>query len=99
MKTLSVTEASKDLAGWLRQAVDGEQIGVRCGDSVVELRPVKRSFRKAAGQEINYAEKEYGIKPEAMARFAKKMDAEIGEERRQGRLVTFEGEFDPRLLD
>lgn len=40
MKTLTVTEAVRDLATLLKQAVAGEEIGIRSDDTVVVLRPL-----------------------------------------------------------
>ena len=41
MKTLTVSEAARDLANWLKQAIAGEEIAIRSdGDDVVALRPL-----------------------------------------------------------
>jgi antitoxin (DNA-binding transcriptional repressor) of toxin-antitoxin stability system len=40
MKTLSISEAAKDLATWLKQAIAGEEIGIRSDGNVVALRPI-----------------------------------------------------------
>ena len=40
MKTLTINEATSNLAGWLQQAVAGEEIGIRSGDTLVVLRPL-----------------------------------------------------------
>ena len=40
MKTLTISEASGNLAGWLQRAVAGEDIAIRSDDSVVALRPL-----------------------------------------------------------
>ena len=40
MKTLSISEAARDLANWLKQAVAGEEIGIRSDNTVVALRPL-----------------------------------------------------------
>ena len=39
MKTLSVDEASSNLARWLQLALAGEEIGIRTGGAIVALRP------------------------------------------------------------
>lgn len=41
MKTLTVEEAVAGLSRWLDRALEGEQIQIRKGDSMVELRPTK----------------------------------------------------------
>ena len=48
MKTLTISEATSNLAGWLQQAVAGEEIGIRSGDTLVVLRPLSGA---AHGQE------------------------------------------------
>ena len=40
MKTLTIGEAARDLANWLKQAVAGEDIGIRSDNTVVALRPI-----------------------------------------------------------
>lgn len=41
MKTLTVTEARKNLSGWLRRAKAGEDIGIIDGNQIIALRPVQ----------------------------------------------------------
>ena len=41
MKTLTISEAARDLANWLKQAVAGEEIGIQSDDTVVALRPLR----------------------------------------------------------
>jgi antitoxin (DNA-binding transcriptional repressor) of toxin-antitoxin stability system len=40
MKTLTISEATSNLALWLQQAVAGEEIGIRTGNTLVVLRPL-----------------------------------------------------------
>ncbi|HEY9249410.1 MAG TPA: hypothetical protein VIO38_09775 [Rariglobus sp.] len=40
MTTLTVTEARKNLSGWLRRAGAGEEIGIIDGNKIIALRPV-----------------------------------------------------------
>jgi len=41
VKTLTVNEAVRDLAAVLKQAVAGEEIGIRSEDTVVVLQPLR----------------------------------------------------------
>jgi antitoxin (DNA-binding transcriptional repressor) of toxin-antitoxin stability system len=41
VKTLSVSEAVRNLAALLKQAIAGEEIGIRSDDTVVVLRPLQ----------------------------------------------------------
>ncbi len=43
MKTLSVNEASSNLPTVLKQAIAGEEIGIRSDDTIVALRPLPSS--------------------------------------------------------
>lgn len=40
MTTLTVTEARKNLSGWIRRATAGEEIGIIDGNRIIALRPV-----------------------------------------------------------
>ena len=40
MKTLTISEAARDLANWLKQAVAGEDIAIRSNEDLVALRPI-----------------------------------------------------------
>lgn len=40
MTTLTITQARKNLSGWLRRAEAGEEIGIIDGNKIVALRPV-----------------------------------------------------------
>lgn len=40
MKTLTISEAARDLASWVKQAIAGEEITIRIDDNVVALRPL-----------------------------------------------------------
>lgn len=52
MRTLTVEEAGASLSRWLDRALAGEQIQIRKGDAVVELRPA-RSERGADGEQLS----------------------------------------------
>lgn len=49
MTTLTISEATSNLAKWLQQAVAGEEIGIRTGDTLVMLQPLPA----ATGQETD----------------------------------------------
>ena len=49
MKTLTISEATSNLATWLQQAVAGEDIGIRSGETVVALRPLPPGAGAANG--------------------------------------------------
>ena len=80
MKTLTITEAKKNLGKWLNAAVDGEEIAIINGATCVALRPVKI-------EAVDYAWREYGASNEELARFEKRVSAEVSKLRRSGRLI------------
>jgi hypothetical protein len=41
VKTVTITEAKKHLGAYLKDAVDGANIGIICGNRIVALRPVE----------------------------------------------------------
>lgn len=69
MKTLTVTEARKNLSGWLRRAKAGEEIGIIDGNQIVALRPVRVIA-------ADYMETEYGLTKEEADRAAEQIRAE-----------------------
>jgi antitoxin (DNA-binding transcriptional repressor) of toxin-antitoxin stability system len=57
MKTLTITDAKKNLGRWLAAAARGEDIGIVCGADIVAL-------RKVNVESADYAQREYGATPE-----------------------------------
>lgn len=57
MKTLTITDAKKNLGRWLMAAARGEDIGIICGGDIVAL-------RKVNVESTDYAQREYGATPE-----------------------------------
>jgi antitoxin (DNA-binding transcriptional repressor) of toxin-antitoxin stability system len=53
MKTLTVSEASGNLAVWLQEAIAGEDIGIRTGDTIVALRPLPSSGGATNGERVS----------------------------------------------
>ncbi len=60
MKTLTITDAKKNLGRWLAAAARGEDIGVVCGADIVAL-------RKVDVEATDYAQREYGATPAQVA--------------------------------
>ena len=60
MKTLTITDAKKNLSRWLEAAARGEDIGIVCGANIVAL-------RKVDIESTDYAQREYGVTPEQVA--------------------------------
>jgi len=64
MKTLTITAAKKNLGQWLAAAARGEDIGIVCGADIIALRKVEI-------ESTDYAQREYGVMPEQVARLEK----------------------------
>jgi antitoxin (DNA-binding transcriptional repressor) of toxin-antitoxin stability system len=67
MKTLTITEAKKNLGRWLAAAARGEDIGIVSGADIVALRKVEI-------ESTDYAEREYGASPEQVVALEKATD-------------------------
>ena len=64
MKTLTITDAKKNLGRWLAAAAKGEDIGIVCGADIVALRKVEI-------ESTDYAQREYGAEPAQVAALEK----------------------------
>jgi len=81
MKTLTITDARKNLSRWLVAASRGEDIGIVCGADIIAL-------RKVAIESTDYAQREYGATPEQVAALERATDRRYRKLRRSGELVT-----------
>lgn len=90
MKTLSVTDARQNLTRWLRAAMDGEDVGILCGNQIVALRPVQVVSE-------DYALQEYGLTKKELVHAAKRMDAELSRDKKRGRLRKYSGDLERDL--
>ena len=64
MKTLTITDAKKNLGRWLEAAARGEDIGIVCGADIVAL-------RKVDIESTDYVQREYGATPKQVAPWRK----------------------------
>jgi hypothetical protein len=87
-----VTDARQNLTHWLRLAMDGQDVGILCGNQIVALRPVQ-VFSE------DYALQEYGLTKKELKRAADRMDAELAEDKKRGRLRRYSGNLEKDLHD
>lgn len=87
MKILSITEARQNLGLWIKKAIAGENVGIRCGSKLVALRPVEV-------ESTDYATREYGVTVPELDRFAKRAHEEIAKDRKAGNLRGFHGDIE-----
>jgi antitoxin (DNA-binding transcriptional repressor) of toxin-antitoxin stability system len=99
MTTLTITKARANLSAILERVKKGEDIGIVSGDRIVALRPVMVVSTEVVPLTAKYAQREYGLTPAELKRFAKEMDKKIAADRKHGRLTSFDGKFDPSALD
>jgi antitoxin (DNA-binding transcriptional repressor) of toxin-antitoxin stability system len=82
MKTLTVEQAASDLEQWLDQALAGEDIRIRKGEALVELRPVGSHPTSAPSEQISPREalrclqREARLTPEQAQRYLAEIEAE-----------------------
>jgi antitoxin (DNA-binding transcriptional repressor) of toxin-antitoxin stability system len=80
MKTLTVTEARKNLSGWIRRAGAGEEIAIVDGARLYAIRPV-------AVLAADYALHEYGATPAEVDTAVMRTRREVAAERAAGLLT------------
>ena len=81
MKTLTITEAKKNLGRWLSAAARGNDIGIISGADVIAL-------RKVQVESTDLAQREYGATPEQVAALQQAVDQRYRRLRRSGKLLT-----------
>lgn len=92
MKTLTITNAKKNLSRWLVAAARGEDIGIICGADVIALRKVEI-------ESTDYAQREYGATPEQVAALDKATDKRYRQLKATKRLVTATSEQLRNMLE
>jgi antitoxin (DNA-binding transcriptional repressor) of toxin-antitoxin stability system len=81
MKTLTITDAKKNLGRWLTAAAQGEDVGIICGSDIIAL-------RKVNVESTDYAQREYGAGPEQVAVLEKATERRYKALNRSKKLVT-----------
>lgn len=85
MKTLTITDAKKNLGRWLAAASRGEDVGIVCGADIIAL-------RKIEVESTDYANREYGATADQVAALEKATAARYRKLKRSGKLVTVSAE-------
>ena len=91
MKTLTITAARKNLSRWLAAASRGEDVGIICGADIIAL-------RKVEVESTDYAQREYGAKPEQVAALEQGTDSRYQRLKRSGKLVSVTAEQLRKML-
>jgi antitoxin (DNA-binding transcriptional repressor) of toxin-antitoxin stability system len=79
MKTLTITEARKNLSKWLQAAAQGEDIGIVSGADIIAL-------RKVGVEPTDYAWRDYGLTSEEVVHYEQAAVAEHERLRKAGEL-------------
>ena len=81
MKTLTITDAKKNLGRWLAAASRGEDIGIVCGADIVAL-------RKVDVESTDYAQREYAASAQQVAALEKATEQRYRRLKRSKKLTT-----------
>jgi antitoxin (DNA-binding transcriptional repressor) of toxin-antitoxin stability system len=92
MRTLTITDARKNLSRWLDAAARGQDIGIIRGADIIALRRVEV-------ESTDYAQREYAASPDQVAAFAEATEKRYRRLKRSGRLVTTTPERLRNLLE
>ena len=92
MKTLTITDAKKNLGRWLAAAARGEDIGIVAGADIIAL-------RKVDVESTDYAQREYGATPQQVQALDRATDARYQRLKRSKKLATVTAEQLRRLLE
>ena len=80
MKTLTITDAKKNLSRVLQAAAKGEDIGIVSGADIIAL-------RKVGVYSDDYAQREYGVTPEQVETFDRFVEKRYLAAKRKGKLI------------
>ena len=92
MKTLTITDAKKNLGRWLTAAGRGEDIGIICGADIIAL-------RKVNVESTDYAQREYDATPEQVAALEKATEQRYRRLKRTKKLVSVGAEELREMLE
>ena len=92
MKTLTITDAKKNLGRWLAAAARGEDIGIVCGADIVAL-------RKVDVESTDYAQREYGAGAERIAALEKATEQRYRRLKRGKKLTSTTAQELRKLLE
>lgn len=81
MKTLTITDAKRNLGQWLMAAARGEDVGIISGADIIAL-------RKVEVESTDYAFREYGVTPQELDAFEKAAEKRYQKSKRAGQLIT-----------
>jgi len=93
MKTLTITQARKNLGQLCHEAGRGKVVGIISGHQIFQLKPVQ-----VVVWDDTYVAKEYGVTADEMNTFVARTEADISRKEKRGAYTRFKGKFDPKSL-
>ena len=93
MKTLTITQARRNLGQLCNEAGRGQVVGIISGHRIFQLKPVD-----VVAWDDTYVAKEYGVTAAEMDRFVERADPAVARKEKGGTYVRFKGKFDPKTL-
>ena len=93
MKTLTITQARKNLGQLCHEAARGKVVGIISGHQIFQLKPVQ-----VVAWDETYVAKEYGVTAAEMDTFTARADARVSRKEKRGDYTRFKGKFDPKSL-
>lgn len=91
MKTLTITEAKKNLGRWLNAAGRGEAIGIISGTRILALKPVEvqaKNWWDDMPVDAEYLRTEYGVMPKQAEKAFARWHKRIEKDRLEGKLIS-----------
>ena len=82
MKTLTITDAKKNLGQWLMAAARGEDVGIISGSDIIAL-------RKIEVESTDYAYREYGVTPAELVTLEERVEKDYHAQKRAGKLGAY----------
>ena len=93
MKTLTITQARRNLGQLCAEAGRGKAVGIISGHQIFQLKPVQ-----VVAWDDTYVAREYGVGAAEMDTFVARADADIARKEKRGAYTRFKGKFDPKSL-
>lgn len=78
MKTLTITDAKKNLGKWLQAAAKGEDVAIISGADIIALRKVEVEAN-------DYAWREYGLTADEVGAYERRVNARYEQHKRTGK--------------
>ena len=93
MKTLTITQARKNLGQLCDEASRGKAVGIISGHRIFQLKPVD-----VVAWDDTYAAREYGVTSAEMDTFIARAEADVARKEKRGSYTRFAGKFNPKSL-